>query len=36
LLDIPFIGKCEFESTTLMFSKTSDHYCIYSVDEGWI
>ena len=36
LLDLPILGKLEFESTTLMFGKTSAYYCIYSIDEGWI
>jgi hypothetical protein len=36
LIDIPFIGKHEFEATTLFFEKTSDFYKVYSIDDGWI
>ena len=35
LLDLGILGKHEFESTTLMFEKTSDYYTIYKIDEGW-
>jgi len=30
------VGFLEFESTTLLFSKVSDKYDVYLIDEGWI